>query len=381
MKAILIPDRQSDFTADPVELFFDLAYVFVFSQLVGMLVHHPDWATVRDAGLLLVMMWLPWTQFTWSANAVAGNTRPVRLVFLVATVASIPMGASVTTALGDGGLVFAVSLSVIMTIALITMFLGVADETEVRRSLLTWSLPTLIAMVVMIGGALASGGTRQVIWVAAMVIVVYGTVQAGKTEWLVRPGHFAERHGLIVIVALGEVIVAIGAAVTHSFEDGHGLSANLLTALIAAGTLACLCWWSYFDRPSHTIERQHVQVQNPVSRARFARDVYTYAHLPLVAGVIATAVGLEGLALHPSQPVGTAFRVLLIAGLATFLVSIVIEVRRALGVWAYERIAGAAALVLLGLVSRSLDGIVLLAAIDGVVLMMLVAEHRRIESA
>ncbi len=379
MRPILIPDREADFTADPAELFFDLSYVFAFSQLVAVLLAKPYWSTVADVSLLLLMMWLPWTQFTWSANAVAGNSRTVRLIFLAATVASIPMGASVSTALGDGGMIFVISLAVIMVIALYTMLIGVADDDEVRRSLLTWSVPNFVAMAAMILGAFLDGGARELVWLGAMGVVVAGTVRAGQGAWLVRPGHFAERHGLVVIVALGEVVVAIGVAVNHSLEDGHGLPAQLLLALIASGIFAGLCWWGYFDRPSHAIERRHTEVEEPIFRARFARDVYTYAHLPLVAGILVAAAGLEGIALHPSDDVAVAVRAMLIGGVVLFLACIVIAVRRAFHVWAVERIAAVGALVGLGVLAGSLNGLWFLAIVDLILLAMLAAEHRRIE--
>ena len=94
MRGIELPERTEDFTADPVELFFDLAYVLAFSQLVGHLVHHPTWRGVGEAALLLWLLWLPWSQFTWSANAVSGNGRTVRVLFLVGTAISVPMAAS-----------------------------------------------------------------------------------------------------------------------------------------------------------------------------------------------------------------------------------------------------------------------------------------------
>lgn len=128
MRGIPIPPREDDFTADPVELFFDLAFVFAFSRLVYLLVHDPTWSGVGEFALLFIVMWLPWTQFTWSANAVAGNRREVRSLFLVATVASVPMGASVTTALYGSGLVFAVSVAVIQAIGMVTMWIGLGTS-------------------------------------------------------------------------------------------------------------------------------------------------------------------------------------------------------------------------------------------------------------
>ncbi len=124
------------------------------------------------------------------------------------------------------------------------------------------------------------------------MIVLVGTVRAGKGDWIIRPGHFAERHGLIFIVALGEVIVAIGVPVVRSLEKGVGVPGATVVALIAAGAFAGLLWWSYFDRPQPGLE--HFAAGLPDSeRGRFVRDVYTYAHAPLVAGVVLSAAALE----------------------------------------------------------------------------------------
>ncbi len=118
MRGLVLPEPTEDFTADPVELFFDLAFVLAFSQLVSHLVHHPTWKAAAESALVFLILWLAWSTFTWAANAVQGNTREVRAIFLVATAASIPMGASITTAYDSGGGTFAVCASVIILMAL-----------------------------------------------------------------------------------------------------------------------------------------------------------------------------------------------------------------------------------------------------------------------
>ena len=125
MKGLVVPEKTEDYTADPVELFFDLAFVFAFSQIVHMLVVHPDWEHIAKAGLIFLLLWLPWTQFTWAANAVPGNQRSVRLGFLVATAATVPMGAAVETAFDGSGPLFVLPLAVIYLMALSVMLVGI----------------------------------------------------------------------------------------------------------------------------------------------------------------------------------------------------------------------------------------------------------------
>jgi low temperature requirement protein LtrA len=378
MKGVLVPPREEDFTADPVELFFDLAFVFAFSRLVYLLVHQPDWSGVGEFALLFTLIWLPWTQFTWSANAVSGNNRRVRLAFLIGTVASVPMAASVTTALGDGGLTFAVPLGVILALGLVTMIAGLERGSAVYSSIVRYSIPNVVAVVVLIGGAFFDREIRIVVWIVAIAIVVFGTIRAGDNEWLVRPGHFAERHGLILIVALGEVIVAVGIPVVGALEEGKGLPGRTLAALVAAGSFACLLWWAYFDRVNPALEHRH-EGHDAHGRGRFARDVYTYGHLPVAAGVILIAAAVEEITLHPKDTLPTEFRWMLFAGLVLYFGGVAVSVWRAFHVVARERIAGLAVMLIPTLLAGEMTGLTLLIVSDVLILGMLAFEHVRIE--
>ena len=380
MRGIPTPDPDADFTADPAELFFDLSYVFAFSQLVSHLVHHPDWGGAAEFVLLFALMWLPWSQFTWSANAVAGNSRPVRLLFMIATVASVPMAGSVTTALGAGAPAFAIALSVILAMALFTMIVGLEAAPEVRASIVRYSIPNWMAIALIVIGAFLGRDLRIVLWTIAVLVVLVGTIRAGSSEWLVRPGHFAERHGLIVIVALGEVIVAVGLPVVDALRDGNGLPSRAVTVLVAAGVLAVLLWWGYFDRPLPALEHRHSQLEDGTTSGRYARDIYTYSHFPLVAGLILTAATLEEITLHPTRPLPGPFRWMLLAGVVGYLIAVVIAVARAFDrSLARERLAAAALVAALIALTGNVDAIVVLICLDVLILAVLVAEHLRIE--
>ncbi len=377
MRGLLVPDIEEDFTADPVELFFDLAFVFAFSQIVGLLLAEPTWATVRDATLIFLMLWLPWSQFTWSANAVAGNSRPVRLLFLTATAASVPMAASISTAFEQGGGLFAIPLAIIFLAALAMLVLGAGIDNAVRRSALAYAAPNILAMAVIVAGGFLDGDARRLAWTIGIGIFVIATIRAGSGEWIIRAGHFAERHGLIIIVALGEVIVALGNSVAAPLQDG-GVPAESVIALAAAGAFAGLLWWAYFDRVQPAFE--HRAEQTPASdRGRLARDVYTYSHAPIVAGIILAAVAMEEMALHPSDPLPAAYRAMGAAGLLLYFGGVGIGVYRSFGLFARERLVAVAVIGLLMLVADDLDGVVLLIAVDLILVVTLVLEHLRIE--
>jgi low temperature requirement protein LtrA len=379
MRAIPVPDREDDFAADPAELFFDLTYVFAFSQLVSHLVHHPDWRGVGEFILLFMMLWLPWSQFTWSANAVAGNSRPVRVLFMIATIVSIPMAASVTSAFDDGGPLFALSVSMILAIGMFTVFAGLRHDPDIRAAIVRYSIPNSIAIALMITGAFFDGDVRVWLWIAAVLTFMVGTLLAGSSEWLIRPGHFAERHGLLTIVALGEIIVATGLPVVDSLEEGAGLPTRTIIALTAAGVFAVLLWWGYFDRPHPALEQRHHQIEDGLESGSFARHVYTYIHFPLIAGIILSAAALEEITLHPNEPLASPFRWMLLAGLTSYLLAIVAAIVRAFGRIAIERLVATVLLAVLIVASTSTDGVVLLIAIDVVLFLTLVTEHHRVE--
>jgi low temperature requirement protein LtrA len=381
VKGIVAPDRRHDFAADPVELFFDLAYVFAFSRLVYLLLGDPTWNGFGEFVLLFLLVWLPWMQFTWAVNAVSATTRTARILMLVATVASVPMAGSIPAALGDGGPTFAISLGVILAMALLAMISGLPRGSTVRGSIIEYSVPNWIAIVVVVVGSLLDDAVRVGLWIAAIAIIVAGTVRAGRREWLVRPKHFAERHGLIVIVALGELIVAVGIAVVAAVtDDESGLPTETIAALVLAGVFACTMWWGVFDRPLPAFEHRHSQHDDPNVAGRFARDVYTYWHMPIVGGLVICAAAIEEISLHPSDRLEAGFVWLLIGGVAIHLGGIVGAVWRAFRVLAVERLVGAALVGLAVVALQRADGLVVLAAVDVVLLAVLAFEHRRVEA-
>lgn len=382
MRGLVVPPREADFTADPVELFFDLSYVFAFSQLVARFLHEPTLGESLRTALLFLLIWIPWTQFHWSANAVSGNSRLVRAWFLVGTVAAIPMGASVETAYTTGGPVFAISSAVILAMGLLTMILGLDRDDPVSDSIRAYATPNWVAMGIILVAAFLPDPIRTAGWVlGVLVVVVFGMLRAGGRDWLVRAGHFAERHGLIVIIALGEVIVATGLGVTQVVDGGEAgtptlPSAATLFALVGAGLFAGLLWWNYFDRPLPAWEHGAERLEGE-ERGRFARDVWSLWHAPIVLGIVLAAAGLEEVTLHPEEPLEVAFRVMLAVGVAGFLGGIVGAVWRAFGIIGWERLA-AMVVVTSAVVALPLPGAWLVLVVDVVLVVGLVVEERRV---
>ncbi|MGI9610875.1 MAG: low temperature requirement protein A [Acidimicrobiia bacterium] len=381
MRNVVLPDRTEDFTADTSELYFDLAFVFGFSQLVALLINEHDWAGVGKATLLFVLIWMVWSQFTWTANAVPGNQPVVRLFFMVSTAVTIPMSASVSTAFGGGGPVFAIALSLIFMAALgLTVYSvkNLVSEPAILKSLIRYGSVATLSLVPLVVGAFFDGATRVVLWLVSVALILTAMAISGGGEFLVRSGHFAERHGLIMIVALGEVIVAVGIPVVRTLEDSEkSLDSPTVVALVASGAFAGLLWWLYFDRLVGALEHRVESLQEP-KRSTMARDLYTAGHIPVVGGVILAAAALEEIALHPEDPVGTTFGLMLFAGVSLFLVGVTAVVFRGYSAWAVERLGGA---VLIGAVlafGADLQGVVVLVLIDLVLLGVILLESRRL---
>ncbi len=382
MRGLDVPAPTEDFTADPVELFFDLAFVFAFSQLVYLLVHDPTWGGAAKAGLLFLILWFAWSTFTWGANAVSGNAREVRAIFLIATAASVPMGASVTTAYGSGGGTFAICASTIVLMAISLQVWGLSangfDSSEFR-TVVMYGTPNIAAMSLLIIGGFLDEGPRTILWVLFVLVIFAGMGLARVGDWIVRPGHFAERHGLIIIIALGEVVVAIGISVVRSLEDAEGLPGETLVGLVAAGVLAGLLWWGYFDRVQPALEHRGGMLEGR-DRAHFVADAYTGMHVFIVSGIIATAAAAEEILLHPKDPVHTEFLVMFVAGIALFFGGIALSILRAFRFVAKERLVAVAAIGLLAYLGSSWDGVTFLIAVDVILLVTVIAEYIRIEA-
>ncbi len=382
MRGLVVPSPTEDYTADPVELFFDLAFVFAFAQLVAHLIRDPTWAGAAEGGLLFLVLWLAWSTFTWGANAVQSNARQARAVFLVATAVSVPMGASVATAYGSGGGTFAVCAAIIILLAIALQIWGYSGDEGVRNefeSVVRYSGPNVAAMTLLVAGGFVDGRARTVLWVLFVLAIFAAIGVARQGDWVVRPGHFAERHGLIVIVALGEVVVAIGISVVQSLTESASLPNDTLVALTAAGILAGLLWWSYFDRVVPALEHRAEELSGR-DRAHFVADAYTLAHIPIVGGIIAVAAATEEILLHPRDEVHGEFLVMFVIGMALVFGGIAGAAYRAYRVVAKERLAAVAAIAAVALLGRSWDGVVILLAVDLIILVVLVAEHLRIEA-
>jgi len=285
-----------------------------------------------------------------------------RLIMFAAMVAGFFMALAVPDAFQDEAAWFAVAYFAVRVLQPALYLWGVRDEPETFGVLLRLTPWFFIAAFVALVGGFVDPDYRAWVWVASLVIDVIGTLTAARGDWHVSPSHFAERFALIVIIALGESIVAIGVGTSHLTRD----ATYAISVVVAFAGVAAL-WWAYFDFTAVAAERS-LRRASGRDRSALARDIFTYFHYPLVLGVILYAVAAKKTLEHPRDPLSNAGRWALGLGIALFLVGFALMRFRVIRRVAWERLAAAAAILVIAVLLDGADAIVTL----GVVIVILV---------
>jgi low temperature requirement protein LtrA len=301
----------------PIELFFDLVFVFAFTQVTTLWLEQHSWGGLGRGLLVLAVLWWVWASYAWLTNAADAETTAVFATLLVATGASFVAALSVPEAFGAHRYLFGVSLFVVL-VAFVGLYAFVSKrDPELLEAVLrtTWTIVPAAALLV--GAAFVPAGVRPAVWGAALIVGLVGPLFVSLSGWRVEPAHFAERHGLIVIIAIGESLGAIGfgARETHL---GAGVMAAVVLGLIVAASF----WLAYFDFASGGVRRL-VEERRGAERIALARDAYTYAHLPMVTGVILFAFAMRAALVHVHADLGTVPAVALCCGSALYLAAFV----------------------------------------------------------
>ena len=321
---------EEDRSASFVELFFDLVFVFGVTQVVASIHGHLDWPTLWRAAVVLLLLWWAWTQYTWVAGFADFDDLRPRLVLLLATAGTFAMAVSVQNAWGDDGAEFAIAYTAVMVLAGVFIWLG-NRGTDRMDGVVPYVGAMLAATALVLVGGFAAVELRPWFWVAGAAVNIFSATAAQRYEYDISPAHFAERHGLFVIIVLGEVLIAIGIGTV-----GHPGSAEFFVAGTAMLVVALSMWWSYFDWLFRVGETA-LKAATGVARGRLARDAYSLSHYPLVAGVILFAVGTEELLAHPELPLDGGARWAFLGGLMMFLASQAVMAYRFKGARTWER--------------------------------------------
>ncbi|GAB3534990.1 low temperature requirement protein A [Arthrobacter tecti] len=302
----------ADRSVGTLELFFDLVFVYAMSQVTILMLADISWTGFGRGLLTLAAVWWAWVCYAWLTNSSDHAGPAHRLLIFFAMAAMLVAAVALPQAFGAGALVFGLAFLAVRLIHVALLALDVRSDAEVGAPALRL-IPTLLTgPVLLLAAAFVDTPARELLWIAAVVIDFSGPVLVGTAGWGVAPGYFVERHGLIIIIALGEAIVEVGAGAEGSVGRPGVVIAVLLAVLIAAGL-----WWSYFGYLRGGAERRLRGTGNQ-ERARLARDSYSYLHLPLVAGVMFFALGVHEAVTNVAEPLRPLPAVALAGGVALF---------------------------------------------------------------
>lgn len=315
------PSRGGDHGAEhpvtPLELFFDLVFVFAITQVTRLLVDDPTWGGVLRAVLVLAALWWAWDVFAWLTSALDVDEGGVRLLLLASMGAAFGVALAVRGAFGSDAVLFASAYLIVRLLHLVLSVVAARDDPD-RRSALVRFVPTsILGPALLLTAAFVEGNARIALWVVALALDYLGPAVIGMGRgWRLSAEHFAERHGLIIIIALGESLIAIAVGFAAGFELVAGVIVGAALAFVAVSAL----WWLYFDVAALFVRRRLMDATG-IEQARLARDSYAYLHLPMVAGVIFFAFGLETTLHHFHDPLGTVPAVALCGGAALYLLA------------------------------------------------------------
>jgi low temperature requirement protein LtrA len=307
-----------------VELFFDLVFVFSVTQVVSLLHDSLDWIAVGQAILVFWLVWWAWTQFTWTLNAADTTHYLVELGTLVATGVAFFMAVALPDAFQGRGLWFAIPYVLVRVIGLILYAWVASEKPSQRAAVQRFSVVSVGGLVAVLAGGITGGTTQIWFWGFAILLDVIAASIGGETEgWDLHPEHFGERHGLFVIIALGETLIVAASGVT-----GVSWTGELITVAVLAVTLTGGFWWNYFTQAKPELDHA-LESSRGVAQSMLARDAFSLVHFPMLCGVIAYAVAVEEALAHPAEPLPLEGRVILAVGFTLFVGGMAVALWRA----------------------------------------------------
>jgi low temperature requirement protein LtrA len=364
---------RSERRTSPIELLWDLVFVFAVTQVSALLSGHLSWSGLGRAMIVLALVWWAWSAFVWAVNAQEEETPILRVILLAGMVLVFIAGLAIPRAFGPQARLFAFAYSGVRLLHL-GLYADAARRGQASaRAIAGFGATVLAGIALLIVGSFLGGWHRDVLWSAAVAIDYAGP------GWLTRErlrglqelavAHFAERYALFVIICLGESIVAIGVGASGRALNAERVAAVTLGLLTIAGL-----WWTYFERSASLAEERIRAQANPVLAAA---DAYSYLHLLLVAGIIIFAVGVKLSIAHAASPLGAGPRFALCGGIVLYLLGHAAFRLRLGGAVNPERLVFAAALLVLAALGEGVAAWALVAAASAIVLALCALETAR----
>jgi low temperature requirement protein LtrA len=358
-----------------LELFFDLVFVLAITQCTALMAAEPNWTGLAKGVLVLGVLWWSWVGYAWLTSVVDPEEGAVRLVMFAVMAALLVAALCVPDAFGNTALLFACAYGIVRFGQIALFLLASRDDPALRRSVSGLAGGTALGVGLLVAAAFTDGWAQGALWVVALLLDMGEPFLFGSEGWKLKPGHFAERHGLIIIIALGESIVAIGVGASGDVDAGVVAAATLGVAVAAA------LWWLYFDVVALVAERRLSRAAVGREQNEMARDSYSYLHFPMVAGIVLLALGLKKTIAHVGEPLDLVPAVALLGGTAVYLLAHVSFRLRNLHTLNKQRLACAALLLALIPAAVELPALATLAILAAVLTALIAYEAIRFSEA
>ena len=359
----------------PLELFFDLVFVLALTQCTALMAAVPSWEGVAQALLIMALLWWSWSGYAWLTSVLDPEEGAVRIVMFAAMAAFLVCALCVPTAFDDNALLFVCAYGVVRLAHIGLFVLASRDDPNLRHSVITLAVSTAVSVGLLAGASAADDALQGAIWAFAILLDFGGPYFFGAEGWRMMPEHFAERFGLIVIIALGESIVAIGVGAEV------GIDAGVVAAAVLATAGAAALWWLYFDVVAIVAARRLTKAEPGRERNEIGRDSYGYLHFPMIAGIVLGAMGLKKTIGDTGEPLELVPSVALFGGAAVYLLAHVAFRLRNIGTLNAQRLVTAVLLCALIPLGEEISALASLGILVGVLAALIAYEAVRFADA
>jgi low temperature requirement protein LtrA len=307
---------RSEEAVKPLELFFDLVFVLALTQCTALMADDPTWEGLARGLLILGALWWSWVGYSWLTSVVDPEEGMVRFAIFAAMAGLLVVALCVPEAFDDDALLFACAYGLVRAAHIALFVVASRDDPGFRMSVTGLGIGTAVGVGLLVAASFADGALQGGLWALAILLDMGEPFLFGSENWKLSPGHFAERHGLIVIIALGESIVAIGVG-----AEGLEVDAGVVAAAVLGIAVAAALWWLYFDIVALVAERRLAKATVGREQNEVARDSFSYLHFPMVAGIVLVALGLKKTLEHVGDPLETVPAVALLGGTGVYLLA------------------------------------------------------------
>ena len=299
----------------PLELFFDLVFVFAITQVTALLAAQPTWGGLLRGLVVLAALWWAWAAYAWLTNTLNPEEGLVRIAMFVVMGAMLVCALAVPEAFGDHGVIFGVAYLVVRAMHIALYAIAARGDPDLLGAVLRMLPSSTISGFLILGAGFLEGKERTTLWILALAIDYLGVLVGRGQGWRLSPGHFVERHGLVVIIAIGESIVALGVS-----ASGTPLTAGVITTALVGMTIATALWWTYFDWLVIVLEHR-LREATGTAQTTLARDAFSYLHFVMVAGIVLFAMSLKKALAHFDAHLAVVPATALCAGLGAYLLA------------------------------------------------------------